>query len=182
MTLRARFCYGIFRLIRACGIWKNNEVPGPATAGHLHAAALSVRVVYRSASTVLCVMCPLGIPTYAIKQCYVAATKVDFSANTIPGMSPTPDSLYNNKQEIIVETVFRSRIIFISLSSVLPSNKLVGYCLVLVRTCIVVFCVTREQYARVLLSSVVYKSLVAPNLPRKSLDSSKNTYALGLRP
>ena len=65
-------------------ITRNNRIPGRETDGQLQAAALSVRVIYQSASTVPC--CALGLPTHAIKQtvlpCYPQSELVSHRIRT----------------------------------------------------------------------------------------------------
>ena len=67
-------------------------MPGQATAGQLQAAALSVRVIYPSTSTVF----PF---TRSTKQCYDASLKVNSSAKEY---ERTPHFLYHKKHQNII--------------------------------------------------------------------------------
>lgn len=61
-------------------ITRNHEIPGPATAGKLQAATLSVHVFYYSASSVLCCVhfvFPLTRPNQTVPRC---CYKVESSA------------------------------------------------------------------------------------------------------
>ena len=74
-------------------------MPGQATAGQLQAAALSVRVIYQSASTAPCCVHMVFPLTRSAEQCYDAFRKVNSSAKEC---ERTPNSLYHNKHRIIL--------------------------------------------------------------------------------
>ena len=69
-----------------------------ATAGQLQAAALSVRVIYQSASTAPCCVHLVFPLTRSTKQCYDASLKVNSSAKEY---ERTPNSLHNKPQIIL---------------------------------------------------------------------------------
>ena len=88
---------------------RDHEMPGQATARQLRAAALSVRVIYQPASTApLCRVFPL---TRSTKQCYDASLKVISSSKEY---KQTPNSLCNNKHQIILHRTPLSNIIIYS--------------------------------------------------------------------
>ena len=69
---------------------KNHEMPGQATAGQLQAAALSVRVIYQSASTAPCFVHSVFPLARSSKRCCDASLKVNSSAEEY---ERTPNSL-----------------------------------------------------------------------------------------
>ena len=68
-------------------------------AGRLQAAASSVRVIFQSVFQHRAVLCPLGIPTHAINQTLPRCCSQVNSSTT--EHKRTPNSLYNNKTQII---------------------------------------------------------------------------------
>ena len=77
---------------------RDHEMPGQATARQLRAAALSVRVIYLSVSTVPCCVHLVFPLTRSTNQCYDTALKVNSSATEY---EQTPNSLYNKHQIVI---------------------------------------------------------------------------------
>ena len=74
-----------------------------ATAGQLQAAALSVRVIYQSASTAPCCVHLVFPLTRSTTQCYDASLKVNSSAKEYErttSLSANANSLYHDKHQI----------------------------------------------------------------------------------
>ena len=91
----------------------NHEIAGPATAGQLQAVALAVRVSYQSAGTV-----PYCIHTwYSHSRDRPTNAALLLSKWTLEpkNINQTPSYLYNNKQQITLETV--PDLLSVSLSS-----------------------------------------------------------------
>ena len=98
---------------------RNQEIPGPTTADQLHAAALSVRVVYQSAGTVpWCI--PLVFPlTRSSKQCHVGikanSSVKEYEPKASFSLQQTTNYSRNGSASLIifVLAVFVSRFVFV---------------------------------------------------------------------
>ena len=85
---------------------------GPSTAGQLQASALSAHAFCQSDGTVPCCIHSVFQLTRSTKQCHVAAIKVNSSAKECEPNAYR--SLYNTKQQIILETVPDSNNLLVS--------------------------------------------------------------------